>query len=115
MSRAEVVVEVVVRGEVEMWGQPNNTPTPRPPHQFSLPPSTYHLPIHVPINAFASCFQVRTERCDWPLLAQWAVPHALSSARVTVELGLPHTPEGTVLQTVRKKKKQHTGVEMLVS
>lgn len=96
------------------WRCGVNPITPPPPSPI-LAPSFYLPSTHPrPLNAFASCFQVRTERCDWPLLAQWAVPHALCSARVTVELGLPHTPECTVLQTVRKKK-QHTGVEMLVS
>lgn len=85
------------------WRCGVNPITPPPPSPV-LAPSFYLPSTHPrPLNAFASCFQVRTERCDWPLLAQWAVPHALCSARVTVELGLPHTPECTVLQTVRKK------------
>lgn len=93
-------------------GQPNNIP---PPHTH-LPPSSppllsHNPPIHVPINAFASCFQVRTERCDWPRRALWAVPPALSSARVTVELELRHSPERSVVHGFKKKEKkerQHT-------
>lgn len=40
------------------------TDPPRP--RRSLPPPSIHQPpLHVPIIAFASCFQVRTERRDW--------------------------------------------------
>lgn len=41
MARAEVVVEVVVRGEVEMWGQPNNSTPPAPSFRSLLLPKIY--------------------------------------------------------------------------
>lgn len=52
-----------------MWGQLNNRPSSH--HHLLLltpPPSVHQPPLHVPIIAFASCFQVRTERGDWPRL-----------------------------------------------
>lgn len=40
----------------------------------------------------------------WPM---WAVPTALSPARVTVELELRHSPERSVVQGFRKKDNIH--------